>query len=139
MSVRQNKNNILEDDVLVPGKIVAMSGVTADTINAANGIKQGSSGTLIPRINVVAQSVDLAAIGSSVSTLISVAFTSGAVGTVSSGDFVIPLTQAAESGVILTPAQTSTGDTLTFGYMNTTNVNPAAQTIKFLILHNVGV
>ena len=106
---------------------------------ASSGLRAGMSGTLIPAINVVAQVIDLAQVASGINTYVQVAFTSGAAGIISSGDYCIPLNTPVSSGVILTPGQTTTGDSIRFSYTNMSNVDVAAGEYKFLILKNVGV
>ena len=172
MSIRLQKNGLLDKDVLFVGKTITMSGINTTTISAdtlsiagtvtfgsgsssshlsatnalvSSGLKVmgattiGNSGTAIPRINVIAQLIDLAQVASGINTYVQVAFTSGAAGTVSSGDYCIPLGTPVASGVILTPAQTTTGDSIRFAYTNMSNVDVAAGEYKFLILHQVGV
>lgn len=127
---RLQKNNQKDGDFIINGKATANS-----------GIQFGGSGITFGSITVVAQAVDLAATGSSVGSVVEVAFSSGAAGIIGSGDYCIPLNTnpAVGSGAILSPGQTTTGDSIAFGYANLTNANPPVLTIKFLILKNLGV
>lgn len=129
MVSRLQKNNAKTGDIVVDGKLTVNSGI------------QFSSGNNFPSIFVVSQVVDLAATGSSIGTIVEVAFSSGAAGIVSSGDYCIPLNTnvGAGSGLVLQPGQTTTGDSLAFSYTNLTNANPPALAIKFLILKGTGV
>lgn len=125
---RSQKNNVKDGDVIVGGKL---------TLNS--GIQFGGSGITFPVITAVKQVVDLAQVASGIATTVEVAFTSGAAGIIGSGDYCIPLTRHANTGVLLFPAQTTTGDSLAFGYTNMSNVDPAAAAVTFLIVRNIGI
>ena len=127
---RIQKNSLKDGDRAIEGVLIVNS-----------GLQIGASGLKLPVINVVSQVIDFAAAGSGINTQssVSVAFTSGATGTISSGDYIIPLTQPAESGFMILPAQAATGDSITVNILSTAAINPAAQAFKFLILKNLGV
>jgi hypothetical protein len=129
-SNRAQKNNTKDGDVVVNGKAFINSGV-----------QFGGSGVTFGNITVVSQAVDLGATGSSVGTIVEVAYTSGAAGIIGSGDYCIPLNTnvGAASGLVLQPGQTTTGDSLAFSYANLSNANPPVLNLRFLILKNVGV
>lgn len=144
-----NTTTVSADTVSVANTFTTGSGLSTTQVSATNAIvssgltvngaaRVGNSGTNIQRLTVVSQAIDLAQVNSAVASVVTVAFTSGAAGIVSSGDYCIPLSdQLAASGIILTPGQTATGDSLTFGYLNVTNVDPAVTAIRFLVLRSV--
>ena len=114
---------------------------TANSVNTNSGItgtqRVGTSGTVIRQLAVVTQFIDVGgALASGGSTIIETAFSSGAAGIIGSGDYTVPLTQSAETGYVLLPHQTTTGDSIRFEVLSigNGNVNPAMQSYTFLVL-----
>lgn len=128
--LRGQANARKDGDVVFNGQI---------TVNS--GIKTYASGVVIPGMTVISQVIDFAAAGSGINGIpqLSFAFTSGPAGTIGSGDYIIPLTQPAESGFNIFPATATSADTITVNAIATAAINPAAGAFKFLVIKQTGV
>lgn len=141
---RQEKQNVLNGDQIVQGDLTVDSGVITTTISATtisaganSNLKVGGSGANFTALNVIRQVIDYTAINSgNLSLAVHTPFTSGVATLIGSGDYIVPLSQPAESGVTLLPAVAASAATISVRYVQTSlaAIDPAAQEYRFLVI-----